>query len=64
MNQTSEITVGLPIDDTKQREEVSKKYRDVALEPHATYHFYTGRPIAARLGYDRACVDALPECRG
>jgi arsenite methyltransferase len=42
------------------RAEVREKYRKVAVEPDATYHFHTGRVLAAHLGYDAADVDALP----
>ena len=48
-----------PIVDTQVlREQVREKYRAVAVDPDATYHFHTGRPLAARLGYDPAIVDA------
>ena len=43
------------------RTQVRSKYRDVALDPHGTHHFHTGRPLAARLGYDEATVDSLPD---
>ena len=43
------------------REQVREKYRAVADEPDATYHFHTGRPLAARLGYDPTVVDGLPD---
>ena len=43
------------------RTQVREKYRDVALDPHGTHHFHTGRPLAARLGYEQATVDALPD---
>jgi SAM-dependent methyltransferase len=43
------------------RREVSSKYREVAVAPDGEYHFHTGRPLAARLGYDTAVVDALPD---
>ncbi len=43
------------------RDQVRDKYRAVAVEPDATYHFHTGRPLAARLGYDTAIVDELPD---
>jgi arsenite methyltransferase len=43
------------------RDEVRKKYREVAVDPYGTYHFHTGRPLAARLGYEAAIVDALPD---
>jgi arsenite methyltransferase len=43
------------------RTQVQDKYRDVALDPHGTHHFHTGRPLAARLGYDQSVVDDLPD---
>ena len=49
------------VDAVALREEVKKKYRDVAIRPHDTYHFHTGRPLASRLGYDGKAVDALPD---
>ena len=51
----------LLVDPEKLRGEVREKYRAVALKPDAAYHFHTGRPAAARLGYDQAAVDALPD---
>ena len=51
-----------PVVDTDTlRDQVREKYRAVAVEPDATYHFHTGRPLAARLGYDPTIVDALPD---
>jgi arsenite methyltransferase len=50
-----------PVDAVALREEVKKKYRDVAIKPNDKYHFHTGRPLAARLGYDTKVVDALPD---
>ena len=38
------------VDPTVLRAEVQKKYREVALEPGAQFHFHTGRGLAARLG--------------
>ena len=52
---------GILVDVDALRREVSSKYRAVAIEPHGDYHFHTGRPLAARLGYDQAVVDALPD---
>ena len=43
------------------RTQVRDKYRDVANDPHGAHHFHTGRPLASRLGYDQAVVDALPD---
>jgi SAM-dependent methyltransferase len=51
---------GLPVDPDLLREQVQLKYRDVALAPDRSYHFHTGRRLAARLGYAAAAVDALP----
>lgn len=49
------------VDGELLRAEVRDKYKAVAVDPHARYHFHTGRPLAAKLGYDQAVVDALPD---
>jgi arsenite methyltransferase len=49
------------IDAAALRTDVRKKYREVALDPRGSFHFHTGRPLAARLGYDLSAVDALPD---
>ena len=49
------------VDAEALRDEVKKKYREVAVDPHGDYHFHTGRPLAKRLGYDDAIVDPLPD---
>src|SRR6266571_3734390 len=54
-------TQALPGDVDTVRAEVRDKCRAVAVEPDAAYHFHTGRRLAARLGYDREVVDALPD---
>ena len=51
----------LPVDQLALREEVKAKYRAVAIDPHGSYHFHTGRPLARRLGYDEAATAALPD---
>ena len=43
------------------REQVRDKYREVATDPHRSFHFHTGRPLADRLGYDPAAVAGLPD---
>jgi arsenite methyltransferase len=48
------------VDRDRLRLEISFKYTDVALEPEKGFHFHTGRPLAAMLGYDAADVDWLP----
>jgi SAM-dependent methyltransferase len=56
-----EMRMSEPIDSAALREEVRKKYRDVAIRPNDKYHFHTGRPLAARLGYDSDAVSAMPD---
>jgi SAM-dependent methyltransferase len=51
----------LAVDPEALREQVRDKYREVAVDPHRTFHFHTGRPLAAKLGYQPAAVDALPD---
>ena len=51
----------LLVDPLSLREQVRDKYRNVALTPHAEHHFHTGRPLAARLGYDQTVIDAFPD---
>ncbi len=53
------MTDDLPVDPELLREEVRAKYRDVALEPDANFHFHTGRRLAARLDYDKAVVESM-----
>lgn len=43
------------------REEVRKKYREVADTPTAGFHFHTGRAHALRMGYPESPLDQLPE---
>ena len=49
------------VDADALREEVKKKYREVALQPAGQYHFHTGRPLARHLGYEMEIVDAMPD---
>jgi SAM-dependent methyltransferase len=51
----------LAVDPDALREQVRDKYREVAVDPHRTFHFHTGRLNAARLGYESDVVDALPD---
>jgi len=51
----------LAVDAQELREQVREKYREVAVAPEADYHFHTGRPLAARLGYDPLVVASLPD---
>jgi arsenite methyltransferase len=49
------------VDQAALRAQVQQKYREVALEPDAPFHFHTGRSLATRLGYPAAAVDQLPD---
>jgi arsenite methyltransferase len=51
----------LLVDVETLRAQVRDKYREVATEPNRTFHFHTGRPLAARLGYDREVFDRWPD---
>ena len=55
------MTNELLVDVDTLRTQVRDKYRDVALDPHGPHHFHTGRSLAARLGYEQATVDSLPD---
>ena len=43
------------------RQEVRKKYREVADQPTAQFHFHTGRAHALWMGYPESPLDRLPE---
>ena len=51
----------LLVDAELLRSEVRQKYKEVAVDPHGEFHFHTGRPLAARLGYDPSVVHELPD---
>lgn len=43
------------------RDEISREYTDVALEPDRGYHFNTGRAALAMNGYEQEWIDGIPE---
>jgi SAM-dependent methyltransferase len=49
------------VDPDALREQVRGKYREVAVDPDASFHFHTGRSLADRLGYEGALSGALPD---
>ena len=53
------LTVKLDLD--QLRAAVQDEYAEVAACPTRGYHFHVGRAHAARLGYDPADLDRLPE---
>jgi arsenite methyltransferase len=50
-----------PVDPEALREQVRGKYREVAIDPGASFHFHTGRYLARRIGYQDDLVAALPD---
>ncbi len=54
-------STGLAIDRQQLREAISKEYEAVAAEPDKGYHFHTGRPLAAILGYEEEWLAEVPE---
>ncbi len=49
------------VDTDKLRADVRTKYREVAENPSADYHFHTGRAHALRMGYPTSPLDQLPD---
>ena len=55
------MTRDLLVDPDALREQVRGKYREVADDPGASFHFHTGRGLASRLGYEAAAAGVLPD---
>lgn len=55
------MSVKTIVDTNTLREKVKEKYREVALTPHGDFHFHTGRPLAAKLGYDENLTATFPD---
>ena len=54
-------TMRTPALDTQELEHrVKRMYEEVARDPHAEFHFETGRTLAERLGYSSADLDRIP----
>ena len=49
------------VDPETLRGKVKEKYREVAINPRGRFHFHTGRPAAARLGYDERLTASFPD---
>ena len=62
MTQNPTTTLGPPaVDPEALRAEIRVKYAEVANNPDGAFHFHTGRPLAAKLGYPAAILSALPD---
>ena len=51
----------LDVDLQQLRTAIREEYESVACEPNKGYHFHTGRPLAAILGYKESWLDGIPE---
>lgn len=57
-----ETQTPIPVDTPRLRAAIQDEYTAVATDPTRGFHFHTGRSLAARLGYPRDRVAALPDC--
>src|ERR1044071_6164841 len=48
------------VDPAELRERIRDMYGEVAERPGGDFHFERGRPVAERLGYPAAWLDAVP----
>jgi arsenite methyltransferase len=53
-------TTAQQLDTSELEDRVKRMYQEVALEPEREFHFETGRPLAARLGYPSRDLDRIP----
>lgn len=49
------------VDRAVLRDAIREEYEAVALNPEQGFHFHTGRPLAALLGYEDAWLENVPE---
>jgi SAM-dependent methyltransferase len=49
------------VDVQQLRTAIQQEYAEVATTPEKGFHFHTGRPLAAMLGYDVSETEALPD---
>lgn len=54
-------TVRVSVDTEQLRASIRDEYAAVASDPERGFHFHTGRPLLARLGYDDAMLEGIPE---
>lgn len=55
------MSVTPSVDVQQLRAAIQEEYAEVATTPEKGFHFHTGRPLAAMLGYDPSETDALPD---
>jgi len=61
MSQTLSTTPATSVDPQALRDEVRKKYTEVATNPGGQFHFHTGRPLAELLKYPADILAELPD---
>jgi SAM-dependent methyltransferase len=49
------------VDRAQLRQAIQDEYAEVALHPEQGFHFHTGRPLAALLGYREEWLEDIPE---
>lgn len=49
------------VDPHELQTRIRSKYREVAFDPTAEYHFFTGRKAAEQIGYPSAVLNELPD---
>lgn len=54
-------SAGTPVELGELRAAIREEYEAVASDPKRGYHFHTGRPLAAILGYAEEWLDGVPE---
>ena len=55
------VAPAVDVDAHELRRAIRAEYEVVALRPEVGFHFQTGRPLAALLGYEEAWLAGLPE---
>jgi arsenite methyltransferase len=61
MERTLDHNISDLVDVAGLRREVQEKYREVAADPTAEFHFHTGRAHALRMGYPESPLMDLPD---
>src|SRR5438270_9239878 len=61
MERTLDQNISDLVDVEGLRREVQEKYREVAADPTAEFHFHTGRAHALRMGYPESPLMELPD---
>lgn len=55
------MTVPIKVDLQALRSAIQDEYAEVATQPEKGFHFHTGRPLAALLGYPAEVTNGLPD---